>query len=168
VQLAADTSDPYDTSNYPSAQYPYAFETFGNNGGTSRSNSVTSSSNHSLDDLNSTTPDAATAKNDILLTGSGSTFTGSDHYPIFGDYVVVPAPPSSIVVISEGIGTNGNFQLELSSATNIGFGIQASTDLVGWVEIGSGVTDTNGLLFFEDSNSPAIPSRFYRAVWPAP
>ena len=34
VQLAPDTSDPYDTSNFPSSKYPYAFEVFGNNGTT--------------------------------------------------------------------------------------------------------------------------------------
>jgi hypothetical protein len=168
VQLAADTADPFDISNFPAAQYPYAFETFGNNGGTTLSNSVTSSSNHSLDDLNGGTPNAATVKNDILLAGSGSTFTGSDHYPIFGDYVIAPVPPTSITLISEGIDTNGDYQLEVSSATNTGFGILASTDLVNWAPIGSGMTDMNGVLLFEDTNSPGIPNRYYRAVWPSP
>jgi hypothetical protein len=168
TQLAPDAADPFDVSNFPASQYPYAFEVFGNNGGTGRSNSVTSSSNHSVDDLNGGTPNAATAKSDILQTGSGSTSAGSDHYPIFGDYVVAPVPPSSIVLTSEGLGTNGNFDVEVSSATNTGFGIQASTDLVNWAGIGSGVTDTNGLLLFEDTNTPANPSRFYRAVWPSP
>jgi hypothetical protein len=81
VQLAPDTSDPFDTSNFPSAQYPYAFETFGNNGTTPRSSSTTSSSNHSLDDLISTAPNAATVSADLKLTGSGNRFNGSDHYP---------------------------------------------------------------------------------------
>ena len=29
-------------------------------------------------------------------TGSGSTFVGSDHYPLFGDYVVAPPPPGQV------------------------------------------------------------------------
>jgi PKD repeat protein len=95
VQLAPDTADPYDSSNFPSAKYPYAFETFGNNGSTPRSSPVNSSSNHSLDDLTSTIPNAATVYADLRLTGSGSSFTGSDHYPIVGDYVVVTSSSSA-------------------------------------------------------------------------
>jgi hypothetical protein len=353
VQLAPDTSDPFDTLNFPSAQYPYAFETFGNNGSTPRNSSSTSPSNHSLDDLTSTTPRAATVYTDLLETGtgSGSTFIGSDHYPIFGDYLVVEGPPPSITaepasrtnnagttatftvttigtvplsyqwlknttnltnignvlgvtttnltlmnltpgdagnytvaisnssgvitssvavltiicplitvgpallpngtagtaynqintasagsapysfavtvgslptglnlnpnngvingtpttagtntftvtatdengcmgssgytvgiansaitlgpvsLIAQGFGTNGNLQFQLSSTTNTGFGIQASTNLADWTNIGSGFTDTNGWLFFEDTNSAGFPSRYYRAYWPLP
>jgi hypothetical protein len=168
VQLAPDTSDPFDTSNFPSAQYPYAFETFGNNGSTPRSSSATTSGNHSLNDLNSTVPSAATVNTDLLLTGSGSNSTGSDHYPIVGDYNVAPTPPATPLLISQGFGTNGNFQFKLSSTTNTGFGIQASTNLASWISIGSGYTDTNGLLFFQDTNAAGFPSRFYRAYWPLP
>src|SRR5262249_40108415 len=89
VQLAPDTSDPFDSSSFPSSQYPYAFEVFGNNGSVPLSAAVTSSANHSLDDLTNTVPSAATVYADILLTGSGSSFTGSDHYPVVGDYQVV-------------------------------------------------------------------------------
>src|SRR5207249_8277028 len=51
VKLSPDKSDPFDTSNFPSAKYPYAFEVFGNNGTTPRSSTPTNSANHSLDDL---------------------------------------------------------------------------------------------------------------------
>ena len=50
--------------------------------------------------------------NSGFVTGSGSTSTGSDHYPIVGDYVVVPPP---IVLIPQGFGTNGYFQVTLTS-----------------------------------------------------
>jgi hypothetical protein len=168
VQLAPDTSDPFDTSNFPSAQYPYAFETFGNNGSTPRSSSATASGNHSLDDLAGTVPSAATVYADLLLTGSGASFTGSDHYPIVGDYNVVTPPPAPPVLTSLGFGTNGNFQLKLSSTTNTDFGILASTNLTNWTSIGSGTTDTNGLLFFQDTNATGFPRRWYRAYWPLP
>ncbi len=96
VQLAPDTADPYDTSDFPSAKYPYAFEVFGNNGTTPGGAVVTTASNHSLDDLNNTVPNAATVKTDLQEAGSGSSFVGSDHYPIFGDYtIVVSAPPAA-------------------------------------------------------------------------
>jgi hypothetical protein len=171
VQLAPDTSDPFDTSGFPSAKYPYAFETFGNNGSTTRSTSATSASNHSLDDLASTTPNAATVYADLQLTGSGSSFTGSDHYPIFGDYNIVPAPtaaPTPPVLSAAVFGTNGYFQIKLTSTTNTGFEIQASTNLANWTNIGSGYTDTNGSLIIQDTNAAGFSNRFYRAHWPLP
>ena len=90
VQLAPDTSDPYDTSDFPSSKYPYAFEVFGNNGTTPIGSTATVSSNHSLDDLTNTVPNAATVYTDLVEAGTGTTnFVGSDHYPIVGDYVIV-------------------------------------------------------------------------------
>ena len=86
VQLAPDTLDPFDTSNFPSAQYPYAFEVFGNNGTTPENGISSNPNNHSLDDLTNTVPNAATVYNDLEELGSGSSFTGSDHYPVVGDY----------------------------------------------------------------------------------
>ncbi len=94
VQLAPDRSDPFDSSNFPSAQYPYAFEVFGNNGTTPLGGEPTSPSNHSLDDLTNTVPSAATVNTDLVETGSGNSFNGSDHYPIVGDYNVVQAAQS--------------------------------------------------------------------------
>lgn len=168
VQLAPDTGDPYDTANFPSSQYPYAFATFGNNGSTPLNSSPASSSNHSLNDLASTTPSAATVYTDLLLTGSGSTFTGSDHYPILGDYNVVTLPPANIVLKLAAVGTNGWFQFKLASATNLNFAIQASANLITWTNLASGYTDTNGLLFFQDSNTASFTKRFYRAAWTSP
>jgi hypothetical protein len=121
-----------------------------------------------LDDLAGTVPSAATVYAALQLTGSGASFTGSDHYPIVGDYNVVPPPPAPPVLTSLGFGTNGNFQLKLSSTTNTSFGILASTNLTNWTSIGSGTTDTSGLLFFQDTNATGFPRRLYRAYWPLP
>jgi hypothetical protein len=167
VQLAPDTAAPFDLSNFPAAQYPYAFETFGNDGSTLRSSASTDASNHSLNDLAGTVPSAVTVYADLLEAGtsSGSTFVGSDHYPIFGDYNIMPPP---LVLTSQGFATNQNFQLKLASATGAGVGIQASTNLANWTSIGSGTTDTNGRLVFQDTNAAGFPSRFYRAYWPFP
>ena len=85
MQLASDTSDSYDARNFPSSQYPYAFEVFGNNGSTPRGGVATSSSNNSLQDL----ANASTVLGDIQQFGSGSTSTGSDHYPVVGDYTLM-------------------------------------------------------------------------------
>jgi hypothetical protein len=85
LQLAPDTGDPLDARNFPSSQYPYAFEVFGNNGSTPRGAVATSASNNSLQDL----ANASTVLADIQQFGSGSTSTGSDHYPIVGDYALM-------------------------------------------------------------------------------
>jgi hypothetical protein len=106
-----------------------------------------------------------------VLTGSGSSFTGSDHYPIFGDYNILvppPATPATPVLSSPGFGTNGYFQFKVSSSSNTTFQILASTNLTVWSAIGSGVTGTNGLLLFQDTNTPAFQRRYYRASWSAP
>jgi hypothetical protein len=88
------------------------------------------------------------------------------------NYTVVIANPTITVgpvsLIAQGFGTHGNFQLTLSSTTNTGFEIQASTNLINWTNIGSGTTDTNGFLFFQDTNAPGFPKRFYRAYRPLP
>ena len=167
VQLAQDISDPFDTTNFPSSQYPYAFETFGNNGSTPQSGSVTNSRNHSLDEFNGLTPSAATIYADLLLTGSGSSFTGSDHYPIVGDYALVQPSPS-IVLSSPGFNANGNFQLLLSSSPSTSFGIQASTNLTDWSLIASVATDASGQSLFQDTNFVLFPARFYRALFSSP
>ncbi len=165
VQLASDFSDPFDTLNFPSAKYPYAFETFGNNGSTPRSGTVTNAANHSLDDLANTTPNATTVLADIQLTGSGSTFTGSDHYPIVGDYNIVP-PPTALRL--KTLSTTSGATLELTSLPGIKFGIQSSPDLGNWSSLGSGTTDPQGILLMPDAGTPGVGKRFYRALWPTP
>ncbi len=160
VQLAPDRSDPFDSAGFPSSRYPYALEVFGNNGTTTRRAAVTGASNHSLDDLLNTTPNAATLYADLQVTGSGDTFTGSDHYPIVADYNIVP---TSITLSAQVFG--GAFQLKLTSIPNTSFNIEASTDLHGWTKIGSGRTDANGVMIFPNPNTSLSP-RFYRASWP--
>ena len=80
----------------------------------------------------------------------------------------LPLPPASPALTSQGIGTNGNFQLKLASDTNTGFGFLASTNLTDWTRIGWGFTGTNGSLSFRDTNAASVPRRFYRAFWPLP
>jgi hypothetical protein len=80
----------------------------------------------------------------------------------------LPPQPTSLVLTPQGIGTNQYFQLQLSSSTNTGFGILASTNLTDWTKVGWGFTDTNGNLLFTDTNASNFANRFYRAYWPLP
>jgi len=165
VQLAPDTSDPFDTANFPSGRYPYAFETFGNNGTTPRNNPADYVGNHSLDDLASTVPNAATVYADLKVSGGGTTFTGSDHYPIVGDYNIVPATPLLTIT---GFTIEGYLELKLTSPPNTGYGIEASTDLANWTRVSSGYTNSDGILFFQDMDAAILPRRIYRAYFPLP
>jgi hypothetical protein len=110
LQLAADTSDPFDTLSYPSAQYPYAFEVFGNNGSLPRGSVVTTSSNTSLNDLSSTALSPSTVLNDMIRNSTAK--TGSDHYPIVGDYNLVGLTPDPRFYVGGATGnwnTTGNW-----------------------------------------------------------
>ena len=81
--------------------------------------------------------------------------------------MALPAPPVVPTLVARSF-TNGNFQVQLASSTNTGFGLLASPDLINWTNIGWGFTDTNGSLLFQDTNAASFPNRFYRAYWPLP
>jgi hypothetical protein len=85
LQLAPDTSDPL-TGNFPSSQYPYAYEVFGNNGTTALNGFTNAAGNTSLNDL----ANAQTVLNDMMepYSGNSNNFVGSDHLPVVADYVV--------------------------------------------------------------------------------
>ena len=165
VQLAPDIADPYDISNFPASQYPYAFEVFGNNGSTTRGSTATSASNQSLNDLASTTPSAATVYTDLQeagTTGSGknNTFVGSDHYPIFGDYnIVIPAVAAATPVVGSLVATNKQIQFTITGTAGDNYAVDASTNLsaTNWISI---ITNQSPFTF-QDTNT--IPLRFYRA-----
>ena len=128
VQLATDFADPYDSSNFPASQYSYAFETFGNNGSTARGGQPNNSANHSLDDLTNTVPNAATVYADIQLFGSGATFTGSDHYPIVGDYNIVVATLAA-PVLGTVLTSNKVIQFTITGTSGGNYAVETSTNL---------------------------------------
>jgi hypothetical protein len=106
----------------------------------------------------------ATSSSYIFVSGGeNSTQTGSS--AVYS--MALPAPPAAPQFFSRSF-TNGNFQLQLASTTNTGFGLLASTNLTAWTNIGWGFTGTNGLLSFQDTNAASFPNRFYRAYWPLP
>jgi len=157
MQLAPDLADPYDFSNFPASQYPYAFETFGNDGSTTLGSSPTSASNHALNDLASTFPNAATVYTDLLEAGTGNpnTFVGSDHYPIFGDYTV----PSPVPVLGEPMVILDRIQFSIADTTGNNYAIEVSTNLSApvWVAV---LTNQSPFTF---KGTNTIPRCFYRA-----
>ena len=77
---------------------------------------------------------------------------------------VVPAKP---VLTAQGFGTNGLYQFKLASTPMMTFGVDASSNLTSWTNVGSGNTGTNGYFIFQDTNA-ASRYRFYRGHWPYP
>jgi hypothetical protein len=160
VQLAPNTADPYDISNFPASQYPYAFETFGNNGSTTRGSSAISSSNHSLSDLASTTPNATTVYTDLQEagTGSSSTFVGSDHYPIFSDYIVVVPQP----MVSSPVMQTNQIQFTVTGVAGNSYAVDACTNLSSgsWVPL---LTNQSPFTFDDTNSMSQWSQRYYRA-----
>jgi hypothetical protein len=56
---------------------------------------------------------------------------------------------------------DGTALLEAQGYPGESFDIQASADLQTWLDLGSAIADTNGLLQFDDTNAPNYPARFY-------
>jgi hypothetical protein len=56
---------------------------------------------------------------------------------------------------------DGTVLLEAQGAPGESFDIRASVDLQSWVDLGSAITGTNGLMQFSDTNAPNYPARFY-------
>lgn len=88
--------------------------------------------------------------------------TNLDYYT--ASVTLVPARP---IITAQGFGTNGWYKLKLTSTPMMTFGIDVSTNLTNWVNVGSGNTGTNGYFIFQDTNAPA-GRRFYRGHWPYP
>jgi len=57
--------------------------------------------------------------------------------------------------------SDGTVILKAQGSPGESFDIEASQDLLNWLDLGTFLADTNGLLQFDDTNAPAFPARFY-------
>jgi len=69
-----------------------------------------------------------------------------------------------IRLVGVAAANNGPFQLRVSAATNLTCILQASTNLVSWMSIGTNTTSASGTFTFPDTQSTNLARRFYRAV----
>jgi len=95
----------------------------------------------------------------VALAGAQSS---SETWSIYLDY----APPAPPFFTGAAFAPGGGLQLQLQGSTNIPFGLQVSTNLVNWQPLNAPGVLSNGLWFFQDTNTGALPRRFYRAEWP--
>jgi hypothetical protein len=70
---------------------------------------------------------------------------------------------AQVVVVPSG-SAGSPTQLKVRGAPSRVYVMQASTNLIDWVTIGLGATDTDGNVGFTDPNAAIQPLRFYRAV----
>jgi hypothetical protein len=141
------------------------YHAFGNNGSLTYGASVTAGTNTALAGKLAAGAPISAAQLYLDLTNA------SDHLPVVADYTIpVTVPP---VVLAGGVlSAGGGFQFALSNAdgTAITSGQQsriafyATSNLSNWTALTNSISLTNGVLQVNDTNGPAYPQRFYRAV----
>ncbi len=60
--------------------------------------------------------------------------------------------------------SDGTVILQAQGTPGEAFDIEASTNLLDWLDLGTFQADTNGLLQFDDTTAPNFPSRFYHTT----
>jgi hypothetical protein len=78
------------------------------------------------------------------------------------------APPPLAQFTTIAPQPNGSILLQLSGSTSIPYSLLSATNLTAanWVRLNVPVFTSNGMWFFNDTNTESFPQRFYRAVWP--
>ena len=98
------------------------------------------------------------AGNAIAVDNNGNVYvTGYDTTTAGGtEIVTIKYSPVTLQRRSDG-----TVILQAQGAPGESFDIEASEDLFHWLDLGSVLADTNGLMQFDDTNAPAYPARFY-------
>jgi hypothetical protein len=98
------------------------------------------------------------AGNAIAVDKNGNVYvTGYETLPGGGTGIVT----IKYIPISIQRQTNGTVLIETQGTPGESFDIEASIDLLNWLDLGTVLADTNGLMMFDDTNAPNFPSRFY-------
>jgi hypothetical protein len=74
-----------------------------------------------------------------------------------------PSPANATLIVTGGNGVATITFAGIPGRTNV---VQASTNLIDWVNISTNVAGTNGLWQVIDTDAPNFPSRFYRSYQP--
>ena len=100
------------------------------------------------------------AGNAIAVDNNGNVYvTGYDTTAAGGTEIVTIKynyPPVTLQKRADGTAL-----LEAQGYPGEAFDIQASPDLLNWLDLGLVTADTNGLMQFDDTNAPNYPARFY-------
>jgi poly(beta-D-mannuronate) lyase len=94
--------------------------------------------------------------------GTGDRWAAADKFTL----TLVQSLPSTFTGVLSL--TNGSIQLNGTGYPTLNYRVQVSTNLgsTNWTTLGTITADSNGSVFFTDTNAVAQPSRFYRLVTP--
>ena len=95
----------------------------------------------------------------VLVTNAFGSMLSSD-----ATLTVVQVQRAEIKFVVPAGSASSTVRLEIRGAPNRVYVIEASTNLMDWVTIGLGATDTGGNVKFTDPNEANPPVQFYRAV----
>ncbi len=98
------------------------------------------------------------AGNAIAVDNNGNVYVTGYDTTAAGGTEIVTIKYSPVTVQRH---SDGTVILQAQGSPGESFDIQASTDLLNWLDLGSVLADTNGLMQFDDTNAPAYPARFY-------
>jgi hypothetical protein len=98
------------------------------------------------------------AGNAIAVDNNGNVYvTGYDTTAAGGtEIVTIKYSPVTLQRRSDG-----TVILQAQGSPGESFDIEASENLLNWLDLGIATADTNGLMQFEDTNAPNYPARFY-------
>jgi hypothetical protein len=98
------------------------------------------------------------AGNAIAVDNNGNVYVTGYDSTAAGGTEIVTIKYSPITVQRR---SDGTVILQAQGSPGESFDIEASVDLLNWLDLGSVLADTNGLMQFDDTNAPAYPARFY-------
>jgi hypothetical protein len=99
------------------------------------------------------------AGNAIAVDNNGNVYVTGYDTTAAGGTEIVTIKYSPITTLKKQ--ANGSVLLEVQGYAGESFDIQASVDLLNWLDLGIVTADTNGLMQYDDTNAPNYPARFY-------
>jgi hypothetical protein len=109
--------------------------------------------------------DALTVSGNTLYVGGYFTTAGTNTAYYIAQ-ATLPVPVSILTTDGNFGFTNGYFGFDISGPPGSNVIIQTSTDLQTWTPLQTNQLNTNGLLYFSDTQSSISSQRFYQAVLP--
>jgi Beta-propeller repeat len=98
------------------------------------------------------------AGNAIAVDNNGNVYVAGYDTTAAGGTEMVLIKYSPVTLQSK---PDGTVLLETQGSPGESFDIEASIDLLNWLDLGTVLADTNGLMMFDDTNAPQYNSRFY-------
>jgi len=98
------------------------------------------------------------AGNAIAVDNNGNVYVTGYEATAAGGTEIVTIKYSPVTLKKQA---NGSFLLQAQGPPGESFDIQASANLINWLDLGTVIADTNGLMQFADTNASNFTSRYY-------